>query len=577
MSPQVLPAGSRTLINHLTYNVQQITNANDPAFRLLYDQICVAAYDNSDQVDQTKCLAGTRTLLLERLKNWLSAPGNARRLLTWLDGIGQNCSCENTGRARGQPGRNDATRFVATLAYQMALSIPLVRPYIEERLNHDPSVLQQSLSRQLDTLILEPLRKMRSQYPDIDTNTLPNLIIVDGLDECGRAAFAILIHSRPEKNIKNWFSLESREKVTNRLTLDASYKPDDDIRFSVTQSFLAILDDHPTRDLLPPGWPYEVTDSHAVPMHAIETLVRRSSGQFIYAAVAMKFISSQHCRPDKRLLSVLLSNDHHSPDTPNAIIDSLYVQVLNSIDDHQTVKQILAFQNIAYGKHDFRSVPLRRILSVLSISEKDFGHSLQQLESLVTVRRPFLKFHHASFGEFLANPNRSAAWFIDDNHYRSRFTLCALRLFRDETYVGAQISFLRLLHQLSMVYYEETSTEVDQELVHFCDFPNSSYHASVECFLSQVPLSTFIRLTRWIFFLRVESTVYCSAPGYTLFAQLAALIKPHIQSHLKDPDSFAHFLCWATMFLVVACPFKATTMHCPTIAGPVTFVVSCLS
>ncbi|KAF9035848.1 hypothetical protein BJ165DRAFT_1328928, partial [Panaeolus papilionaceus] len=331
-----------------------------------------AAYENSDQVDQMKCYPGTRSLLLERLENWLTVPGNARRLLTWLDGpmgsgktavartMAERVSANNklVGSfifRRGQPGRNDATRFVATLAYQMALSIPLVRPHIENQLNHDPSILQQSLSRQLDLLILEPLRKMRSQHPDIDPKTLPNLIIVDGLDECGadlelgreemqtrvldllhRLAlsqdvlpFVVLIHSRPEKHIKNWFSLESHEKMTNRLTLDASYRPDDDIRFFVTQSFLAILDDHPSRDLLPPGWPYEVTDSDGVARKPIETLVERSSGQFIYAAVAMKFIASQHYRPDNRLLSVLSSNDHHAPDAPNAIIDSLYVQVLN--------------------------------------------------------------------------------------------------------------------------------------------------------------------------------------------------------------------------------------------------------
>ncbi|KAF9035833.1 hypothetical protein BJ165DRAFT_635779 [Panaeolus papilionaceus] len=535
-----------------------------------------------------KCYPGTRTLLLERLENWLSVPGNARRLLTWLDGpmgsgktavartMAERVSANNKLLGtfifrRGQPGRNDATRFVATLAYQIALSIPLVRPYIEERLNHDPSVLQQSLSRQLDALILEPLRRMRSQNPDMDVATLPNLIIVDGLDECGadkesgkeemqtkvldllhRLAlsqdvlpFAVLIHSRPEKHIKNWFSLESHEEITNRLTLDSSYQPDNDIRFFVTQSFLAILDQHPNRALLPPGWPYKVTDSDGVAWEPIEILVYRSSGQFIYAAVTMKFIASQHCRPDKRLLSVLSSNDHHSPDAPNAIIDSLYAQVLNSTDDHETVKQILAFQNIVRGVDDLRPVPLSRILSVLSISKEDFYHCLQQLESLLTLQNPFLKFHHSSFGEFLAIPNRSAAWFIDDNNYRSRFALRVLRLFRDETYVGAQISFLRIASPIVFSRFDKVSPDVRQELEQFCDFPNSSYGPSVDRFLSQVPLSIFIRLARWIEPLWATFTMTYSIQGYTLRRHLAALIKPHIQPHLKDPGSFARFLCWA--------------------------------
>ncbi|KAF9035822.1 hypothetical protein BJ165DRAFT_635579 [Panaeolus papilionaceus] len=96
-----------------------------------------------------------------------------------------------------------------------------------------------------------------------------------------------------------------------------------------------------------------------------------------------------------------------------------------------------------------------------------------------------------------------------------------------------------------MLGYDNASTVVHQEVEHFCDFPNSSYGASVERFLSQVPLSTFIRLTRWISALRTEYSVYYSLPGRTLFRHLAALIKPNIQPHLKDPDSFARFLCWA--------------------------------
>ncbi|KAF9035852.1 hypothetical protein BJ165DRAFT_1330943, partial [Panaeolus papilionaceus] len=293
-----------------------------------------AAYDNSDEVDQMKCYPGTRTLLLERLENWLAAPGNAARLLTWLDGpmgsgktavartMAERVSAINKLIGvfifrRGQPGRNDATRFVATLAYQMALSIPLVRPYVEEQLNHDPSVLQQSLSRQLDMLILEPLRRMRSQNPEIDVATLPNLVIVDGLDECGaeeevrkeekqtevlnllrRLAlsqdvlpFSILIHSRPEKHIKNWFGLELHESMTNRLSLDGSYEPDDDIRLFVTESLLKILRDHPNRHLLPPNWPYMVQSPWDATEHvnAIDILVDRSSGQFIYAATAIAY------------------------------------------------------------------------------------------------------------------------------------------------------------------------------------------------------------------------------------------------------------------------------------------------
>ncbi|KAF9035849.1 hypothetical protein BJ165DRAFT_636088 [Panaeolus papilionaceus] len=94
-----------------------------------------------------------------------------------------------------------------------------------------------------------------------------------------------------------------------------------------------------------------------------------------------------------------------------------------------------------------------------------------------------------------------------------------------------------------MFDYDKASPYVHQEVEHFCNFPNSSYGASVERFLSQVPLSTFIQLARWI--VPLWASFPGSNPAYTLFRHLAALIKPHIQPHLKDPDSFARFLCWA--------------------------------
>ncbi|KAF9044186.1 hypothetical protein BJ165DRAFT_1479627 [Panaeolus papilionaceus] len=589
MSLQVLPTGNRTLINHLTYTVQNISNSNS-TFRLLFDHICVAAYDNSDQVDQMKCYPGTRTLLLERLENWLAAPGNARRLLTWLDGpmgsgktavartMAERVSANNKLVGififrRGQPGRNDATRFVATLSYQMALSIPLVRTYIEEQLNRDPSVLLQSLSRQLDVLILEPLQRMRSQHPDLDNATLPNLIIVDGLDECGaeeeigkeelqtevlillrRLAlsqdilpFSILINSRPEKHIKNWFSLEPHESMTNRLSLDASYTPSDDIRLFVTESFLKILRDHPNRYLLPPNWPYVIPDlwGFSQPVNAIDILVDRSSGQFIYGAtaMAMAYIASQRHRPNERLAYVL-SLDHAADarmlNSPTAIIDALYLQVLNSTPNHEMVKKVLGFYQVfgAYIKLP-KGISLHRALSMVHISIEDLEDCLQQLESLLIFRMwPPPRYHHSSFKEFLEDRSRSGSWHINIDENFPDCMLHSLKMFHDETYVGAQMSSIRIVDCVMRRGRLVTPAFADfrRELEDFYDFPNSSYGASVERFLSKVPLSSFIRLTQWI--------AAADSKG-TFCRHLARLIKPHIQPYLVDPASFARFLCWS--------------------------------
>ncbi|KAF9047711.1 hypothetical protein BJ165DRAFT_1467878 [Panaeolus papilionaceus] len=113
----------------------------------------------------------------------------------------------------------------------------------------------------------------------------------------------------------------------------------------------------------------------------------------------------------------------------------------------------------------------------------------------------------------------------------------------EATYVGTQISCLRLANRLRVndFFWRDTiptdlSMQKDLELEWFCNYPHSSYNVSMERFLSKVPLSAFIRLTRWIPTERLKD-ILCS--------HLAPLIKPHIQHYLKDPESFAHFLCWA--------------------------------
>ncbi|KAF9035815.1 hypothetical protein BJ165DRAFT_1305048, partial [Panaeolus papilionaceus] len=134
-------------------------------------------FDNKDKFEGTKCHPGTREILLERLTSWLSAPSNSGRLITWVEGpmgsgktaiamtvvewasANKKLICAFIFR-RSQPGRDTEKRFITTLAYQLGIFIPLVRPFIEAEIYNDPSVLERSLTDQLERLILHPLREM---------------------------------------------------------------------------------------------------------------------------------------------------------------------------------------------------------------------------------------------------------------------------------------------------------------------------------------------------------------------------------------------------------------------------------
>lgn len=85
----------------------------------------------------------------------------------------------------GQPPDNEdvRTRFISTIAYQLCLSFPNLREEIGRVVAHDPIVLMRSISRQLDSLILQPLAPFLSISDGLgDGGIRPVVIVVDGYD-----------------------------------------------------------------------------------------------------------------------------------------------------------------------------------------------------------------------------------------------------------------------------------------------------------------------------------------------------------------------------------------------------------
>ncbi|KDR78522.1 hypothetical protein GALMADRAFT_27421, partial [Galerina marginata CBS 339.88] len=162
----------------------------------------------------------------------------------------------------------------------------------------DPYIFTRSLETQMEYLIVQPLKEVFENSQGQVVN--PMVIILDGLDECGKpeaqqyilkliansvSEFPIplcfLIASRPEKAIRDSFNDRPLLAITDRLTLDEKYHPDDDIRLFLVESFESVKRTHELRSLLPPVWPSN---------DDIKRLVRKSSGQFIYAATVVKFV-----------------------------------------------------------------------------------------------------------------------------------------------------------------------------------------------------------------------------------------------------------------------------------------------
>lgn len=101
-----------------------------------------------------------------------------------------------------------------------------------------------------------------------------------------------LVASRPEPHIRGFFMSEPMASVTTTLALDVSYLPDADIKLFLKAKFDAIKRDHPLSRQLPESWPLPVD---------VSRLVRKSSGQFIYASTVVKYIESPRHWPTDRL------------------------------------------------------------------------------------------------------------------------------------------------------------------------------------------------------------------------------------------------------------------------------------
>ncbi|PPQ76222.1 hypothetical protein CVT24_009452 [Panaeolus cyanescens] len=617
--PMQRPPPTRMIVSHLTQNVTNIHNNSTPVpqgdILRLSDHACTEAYENkSDQFDELKCYPGTRKVLLDRLDTWLSAPLNNRRAIMWLDGpmgSGKSAAARSIAERmslkdrllgmfifrRGEGGRGNATQFVTTLAYQMVSSIPGIRPLVAQQIALDPSIFRQSISHQLDVLVIEPLRRLR-QTSGIDVTSLANVIIVDGLDECddekeGREniqtsilnmlyrltlnaeilPFAILVASRPEIHLKSWFRQNAHDNVTCRTTLDSSYKPHEDIQFFVTQSFLKLQETHPLRHHLPPSWPLEPEECHLTTKpteddiakcKVVKDIVTWSSGQFIFPAVSMKFIASPRYLPHQRLEYIMqpTSYDTTDPNNPNTIVDNLYHQVLGATSDHEVTLKVLIYNSLGIHRRD---LPLMRVLSVLQLSSAEFDHCIEQLESLAScgsTSHSFLRFYHTSLQIFLQDEKQSKQWCIQHPQRILDVATQASKLFREETYAGAQYSYLRIfIKALERVPVSMRSkpqngniTEYNifkQCVIQFCDFSSSPYHNPIMRFLTQMPLIVLLQTT----FHGLRSIVlHSNDPDFSringkspfnfhrYLQNIATLIKPDLDCHLSSPRAFAQFM-----------------------------------
>jgi hypothetical protein len=396
---------------------------------------------NIDASLRLQCLRGTRQDILNDITGWLDTP-SAKGNILWLHGLaGAGKSTISTTISeyfrslrhlgaflffdRNNPAASSPGGVIRTIAYRLAMSNPHIGTAICGIITDDMTLGTAPIRTQFQRLLLDPMAAVQDHLLG------PIIIVLDALDECGDAesreslisllinevpklppVFRFFITSRPEYDIAVHFGGHpSITEMQLDITTDATKR---DISVYLHER---LQDIRRLKRNLEPDWPGP---------YLIEALTDHSGGLFIWASTACKFIQ----RDPKARLKVLLTSGVANN------LDELYTIALrNSID----------WSN-GSSANDAHRVLGAVVLSRMLISDKTIdkllgfkdGKSAEVLEDLRCVIQwshgQLTRILHASFSDYLTDPNRSGHqfWSVDSRTQSRSLALGCLRILNSE-------------------------------------------------------------------------------------------------------------------------------------------------
>ncbi|KAF7968846.1 hypothetical protein HWV62_29212 [Athelia sp. TMB] len=384
-----------------------------------------AAYNGrSSSSTRVRCLRGTRVLAIKEILRWKDEPEG--KPVCWMTGpagfgksailqtVAESSAREGTLAAsffflRGADGRSRINHFITTLAFQITMSVPQVKPIVEMVLERDPTILHQSIASQFQALIFTPFMELKED--DLPTRIL--LVVIDGLDECNdqesiqefidalASAFQVsphlkirwLLASRSEEHIRRSFSGTVSQQNTLILHLDR-FDAHSDIEMFLKARFSDIIQRNPRLFRgIPLPWP-SLLD--------LDALVQKSDGLFIFAATLVNFVTDGKAAPNRRLESVLQMHTG---------LDPLYGQVLMEASEIACFRQVLMALMLLY-----KEPSVEMLASILELSVQDVLHALLAIQSIIRIPsddNTHIQLHHTSLRDFLVDEGRSKDLFID--------------------------------------------------------------------------------------------------------------------------------------------------------------------
>jgi NACHT domain len=272
---------------------------------------------------------------LARIFEWIEKDDEGNNIL-WLHGpagVGKSAIARTVAEhraeskelaasfffSRDKPGCDTARLLWATIAFQIAISIPALRSKIGEAVEKDPAICQKSLLNQLQKLVVDPFTFMERKLKVMNMlSRLPFLVVIDGLDECKTQAdqrdvlrsianiinlhqipLRFLITSRSEDPIRSEFDSPILQSVCFRIFHAETLHPEHDEHWQLLRSTSESR------------WkPFFDPDMRPTPMfttlmaHLFSHLDSSNSG-FLYPEVSSNFLDELDCPLHKNVCTCI--------------------------------------------------------------------------------------------------------------------------------------------------------------------------------------------------------------------------------------------------------------------------------
>ncbi|KAG1740647.1 hypothetical protein EDB19DRAFT_2039067 [Suillus lakei] len=394
-------------------------------------------FDSEKRQPHSRCMNNTRVTLRKNLRQILDKRDRTNIWLDGLAGVGKSSIAFSVAEEMKAAKRLVATFFfshkhaqkaaaiIPTIAYQLALAFPRLRDDIVKAIERDKMLLSSEKCRrdQMQELVVKPLQMLRFRET-------PYTIVIDALDESFSAVEAarlvtlltdalagpdlpdihLIFTSRPEAHIRAAMHSDVCEILLTTRDEDTIQ----DVRFFLRASLDDIQKSRPAIFRQPSNpWPSD---------DEFEKLAFKAGGLFVYAAMAINFISAARHHPKQRL-SLLLREES----TVSADIDQLYRQIIATSGDPIAHCRILA--SII---HLWKPLPLAELQDLFHTDQESLAVMLEAFSPVILNPSDGIgnvEIYHASLRDFMNDPLRSKEYHVNDACAHEHLACCCLDFF----------------------------------------------------------------------------------------------------------------------------------------------------